>query len=1603
MRFLNTSTLQFEEIPDSELYFDKNQYAILSHRWGHNEDEVLFDDVRLSRDITSKKGFNKVQGFCRLASSRGFRYGWIDTCCINKANLTELSEAINSMYRWYQESKLCIAYLDDVPHKRLMDSIWFDRCWTLQELIAPEVVNFFDRDWNMAGTKIELSADLSLKTKIPEGVLRHSSELSTCSIAQRISWAAHRESTRIEDKAYSLMGLFNIHMPMIYGEGASAFLRLQQNIIQQSKDESIFAWKMEFSGYTRTYSGLFAPSPSAYAGCSEIVQTRGSQGFSVTNGELSIRMMTIPYCMESFLAKLHCTDKASADDNFFILIARTSNQGEYVRLTERQSFRQRSIPILRQSCREERLIRIAVNPMIPPLNHFYGFWLRTLHPRGHTRSQTKILSNSPTCEADYVCQRNSSEGLAGVIHFASLDRHDYSQNSEVRWIKFSFDSNFNPTLWIANYKHSSQLKPIFDQAISSGGNSQMRQEIMQVRGTDKSYVKYFPDKRLDWSRLLCDQGAFFMTVDRDKGLQGHIIGPLNLEISVQLQPCPSQDTVYAPDNVVSEPLLDPMMIWVVDIIDIGGLSLEEQRDRQLKEEDRQEKERDRKKKEMKRSQIKYTFHEAGQVVKYVTAAHRNDLIFLFTIGFRLDILTGLLKFLISYFTCRIFDLDLVVACRKAASMDPVTATGLAASVVTLMQFTWDLFANSRAIYRSADGLPRNKAFIDGITGDLNRLSEGISTDSTENTSQDLKILAKTCTDIAGELCSALRNLKVKGKRTRWACLRAALKDVWSGSEIEDIQNRLDNVRAQLQIRLTADISVQSRKIASMNNDLQLNLSEKVNESEKAVLKTLQMLDLKISRLSLNIPNSCPSVGRECLDGDTQSTRWQKVAAGSVRAGGHDMDREAQLLLQSLFFRTMGVRHAEIPKTHKQTFRWVFEDSASPFCSWLRSDGRIFWISGKAGSGKSTLMKLISDDSKTQELLRQWSGSKKLVLAKHFFWKPGEEMQKSQDGLLRSLLYDILKQCPELIPAVLEVLPHRSFDTWYPHELLDAFASLSRTAPKFVRLCLIIDGLDEYKSPKGHHLEELIEVIRTLSKQTWVKVCVSSRPWNNFQDAFGSDKSCWLKLEDLTCVDIKTYVQDNLDLSLSKDASSCKLVQTIVKKAEGVFLWVYLAVRDLLQGIQDGDRPSDLIRKADSLPPDLEEFLQNILVSIDPAHQEEAEKHFKLAFHGIDDQNNTYHRLPLLIHTFIGEIEDLENFDHFLSSSPWDTGAFENRLESGRRRLVSRCKGLLETSDNGYLNRSDNKLDPYIFPTVHFFHRTVVEFIFNMYTSKFKIFDSGAFICKAYNVMLDIAYQSHDHDVEKGCSLLVNNLIVSAMHAEQRFGQPSKEMIRWIKQADSIVMQRSDYEHFPLIPRPSYPMPKTFFLEECMCKGFVFYVHLTLIEHPQPRQLSLWLLHTLNWYQSKHPLKPEYLMGRMRKLLLDKLGGDVNLICSYCSGSFVRSIWACALTSVRRATILARTSKGWWVSLNNWGPIINMYLPRCSDALDHVVPFDEHPELASLEEENPKEGLTARTILQRYVPKHSLQEIGIESLDGEWEKYNPAQYRNLIFWEEGRPI
>ena len=230
-------------------------YAILSHTWG--DDEQTYQQIRAIIDRCTVSGENprdlvcpKIRNTCLAAAEHGYRWVWIDTCCIDKTSSTELSEAINSMYRWYSCAEVCYALLEDVPSdcdlsapgSAFRRARWHTRGWTLQELIASAVVIFMSRDWEPLGDKIALAPLLAQITGVRRDVLTRAVSISSVSVAQRFSWAAGRNTTRVEDEAYCLMGIFDVYMPTIYGEGRRAFARLQQEIMKQTFDTSLFAW-----------------------------------------------------------------------------------------------------------------------------------------------------------------------------------------------------------------------------------------------------------------------------------------------------------------------------------------------------------------------------------------------------------------------------------------------------------------------------------------------------------------------------------------------------------------------------------------------------------------------------------------------------------------------------------------------------------------------------------------------------------------------------------------------------------------------------------------------------------------------------------------------------------------------------------------------------------------------------------------------------------------------------------------------------------------------------------------------------------------------------------------------------------------------------------------------------------------------------------------------------------------------------------------------------------------------------------------------------------------------------------------------------------------
>jgi hypothetical protein len=325
MRLINCDTLELEE------FFGSNipRYAILSHTWGG--DEVTFAHLPLWKHASgSRPGYLKIANTCKQAKQDGLQYAWIDTCCIDKSSSAELSEAINSMFDWYHAASCCYAFLADVVWNKLDQDLprsrWFKRGWTLQELIAPHEVILYDQNWARLGTRKEHAVIISKVTGIDLIILRLGVaarglrqqdpsgrvSLNTFGIARRMSWASDRETTRKEDEAYCLMGLFDVNMPLLYGEGTRAYTRLQEEIIKTDDDDSILAYgpntgevhlasrvnsRFTYKGVGAAQvstEGVLPSSPSYFRDCGDLRPARSATPFVITNSGLEMQLPLVP-------------------------------------------------------------------------------------------------------------------------------------------------------------------------------------------------------------------------------------------------------------------------------------------------------------------------------------------------------------------------------------------------------------------------------------------------------------------------------------------------------------------------------------------------------------------------------------------------------------------------------------------------------------------------------------------------------------------------------------------------------------------------------------------------------------------------------------------------------------------------------------------------------------------------------------------------------------------------------------------------------------------------------------------------------------------------------------------------------------------------------------------------------------------------------------------------------------------------------------------------------------------------------------------------------------------------------------------------------------
>ncbi|KAK3322980.1 hypothetical protein B0H66DRAFT_442863, partial [Apodospora peruviana] len=683
-------------------------------------------------------------------------------------------------------------------------------------------------------------------------------------------------------------------------------------------------------------------------------------------------------------------------------------------------------------------------------------------------------------------------------------------------------------------------------------------------------------------------------------------------------------------------------------------------------------------------------------------------------------------------------------------MEPLTALGLAGNVVQFIDFGFKLVGTATEIAGSAKGATESTLELDKIyktlktfATKLESLESGPDLDTVDGAGSlpralavsreieahtvALKAIAVDSRIVCDQLLSVVDGLRVKegtsGRRIK--SIGMAIKMAFKEKKLAGLEERLKRFQALISLHFFPLLEQKQDCITfalsglrDQSHRMKLEHTAKLDEIAKSLNDVSQKIqfmpheqiqdrhDTKRNQTPghINRRDSCYPVDVDALEEILSNlTLVEKDLKAAARE---------QILLQRLNFESRPYRHENIPAAHEATFGWILPNPTSAaegnaemrsrFGTWLKHGNGTFWVTGKAGAGKSTLIKFIASHSQTRNALAGWAGTKKIVLAAHYFWSAGTPMQKSLNGLLRALLYDIMCSCPEQAPEIFpsqwrytETTPpsaeSRSGKHWSTQELCEALRTLARHPSLPVRCCLFIDGLDEFD---GDHVE-LCQLLGELSQSSNIKSCVSSRPWNVFEDAFSGDKSTKLCVHDLTFHDIRKYTESRLKEHPSwkhacvTEEESARFIFDITERAQGVFLWVYLVTKSLRDGLVNGDTIDDLQTRLEVIPTDLEPFFKHMLDLVAPIYHRYMSRTLQMTITAKE---------PLHLMTYYAA-EYEERCNNYALERPWEPDLVlahlpTNLLKPCRRRINARCGGLLGFKKN----------------RVEFLHRTVHDFL-----------------------------------------------------------------------------------------------------------------------------------------------------------------------------------------------------------------------------------------------------------------------------------------------------
>ncbi|KAI8678925.1 NACHT domain-containing protein [Fusarium keratoplasticum] len=676
-------------------------------------------------------------------------------------------------------------------------------------------------------------------------------------------------------------------------------------------------------------------------------------------------------------------------------------------------------------------------------------------------------------------------------------------------------------------------------------------------------------------------------------------------------------------------------------------------------------------------------------------------------------------------------------------MDPISALSLAANIFQVIGFTSDVVTISQQIYDK--GSPAGLSELEQIATDALNTADDITTrlggyEPASLDSVDLVLLhlGQDAVLIAQELKLLLAKLRTKGAGGKpWHTLHQTFMTIWKRDDIEKLEKRLAAVREELQFHATVLIQKKLEQhslrlqdaVAMLDDQAQAVTPQLFGQLEKIKLQNDTILDNQIH---------CETAAHrrhEELMGAVKGAMYQpgQPLPPNKQVSSQMRGNAQKKILASLWFATMQDREDAIHAAYHRTYEWLLCDPIAEqkhwdnFRNFLSGDADIYWITGKAGSGKSTLTKFAIHHPETMKALLRWANEKSLNRASFYFYYKGTKLEKSDVGVLRSLLHQILCKRHDLIrfafPERFEAFRFgrngdKSFEPTY-WELKRALEALLKSCPD-ERFFFSVDGLDEYDAD-NHQMGDLVDVFKALSKFPNVKFLLTSRPWVVFEERLAGYPR--LRLHELTRPDIASFVNRQISEHQSSQTMAkndarliISLKREIVDNSAGVFLWVYLVVRSLLEGLNNGDSIDELRERILELPTDLEDLYLYMWIRIPKRYQPQVSRLLQMLSFGTSEGART----SLLGLALAEELDEEAVFT--LPVAPLKKEEAHCLMKSMETRINGRCLGLIEVQhlSGDRLTRKPQTVDSDCYPNkieselrhpfVTFIHRTVFEFV-----------------------------------------------------------------------------------------------------------------------------------------------------------------------------------------------------------------------------------------------------------------------------------------------------